>query len=215
MTMGGASGRRRATGETFAEAAGREFKEETGLSVEALSSQPAIHPPDDNATPEPVPFYVELEREGFAIRWSCSSTMSAAWRAASARNSKRSWKRSRKRVGSPWPRSTPCRPSSRAGPWPGSRSPTIRSKPNAVRESRRGGAALGDPAVDRDRQGVAAALPGLGGGDQFDGGPAESSLIASSIPATSGQPCPTWWRSSQSTDHAAVSAPPGWVKNSG
>jgi 8-oxo-dGTP pyrophosphatase MutT (NUDIX family) len=54
-------------GETFAEAAVREFKEETGLLVEALSSQPIIHPPDDNATPEPVPFYVDLEREGFPI----------------------------------------------------------------------------------------------------------------------------------------------------
>ncbi len=53
-------------GETFAETAVREFKEETGLLVEALSSQPVIHPPDDNATPEPVPFYADLEREGFA-----------------------------------------------------------------------------------------------------------------------------------------------------
>jgi 8-oxo-dGTP diphosphatase len=35
--------------------------------VEALSSQPVVHPPDDNAAPEPVPFYVDLEREGFAI----------------------------------------------------------------------------------------------------------------------------------------------------
>jgi 8-oxo-dGTP diphosphatase len=30
-----------------------------------LSSQPGIHAPDANATPEPVPFYVDLEREGF------------------------------------------------------------------------------------------------------------------------------------------------------
>ena len=45
----------------------REFREETGLLVEALSSQPPIHPPDGNATPEPVPFYVDLEREGFPI----------------------------------------------------------------------------------------------------------------------------------------------------
>ncbi|WP_433228253.1 NUDIX hydrolase [Actinomadura formosensis] len=54
-------------GETFAETAVREFKEETGLLVEALSSQPVIHPPDDNATPEPVPFYADLEREGFRV----------------------------------------------------------------------------------------------------------------------------------------------------
>lgn len=54
-------------GETFAETAVREFKEETGLPVEALSSQPVIHAPDGNATPEPVPFYVDQEREGFAV----------------------------------------------------------------------------------------------------------------------------------------------------
>lgn len=54
-------------GESFAGTAVREFKEETGLLVEAISSQPAIHPADDNATPEPVPFYVDIERQGFAI----------------------------------------------------------------------------------------------------------------------------------------------------
>lgn len=53
-------------GESFAGTAVREFKEETGLLVEAISSQPGIHPPDGNATPEPVPFYVDIEREGFA-----------------------------------------------------------------------------------------------------------------------------------------------------
>lgn len=50
-------------GETFAETAGREFREETGLPVEALSAQPVIHPPDENATPQPAPFYVDLERD--------------------------------------------------------------------------------------------------------------------------------------------------------
>jgi 8-oxo-dGTP pyrophosphatase MutT (NUDIX family) len=55
-------------GETFAQTAAREFKEETGLLVRVLSSQAAeIHPPDANATPEPVPFYVDLEREGFRV----------------------------------------------------------------------------------------------------------------------------------------------------
>ena len=55
-------------GETFAQTAAREFKEETGLLVRVLSSQTAeIHPPDANATPEPVPFYVDLEREGFRV----------------------------------------------------------------------------------------------------------------------------------------------------
>ncbi|MGX2995305.1 NUDIX domain-containing protein [Streptomyces sp. JNUCC 64] len=52
-------------GESFAGTAVREFKEETGLVVEALSSQPPVHSPDGNATPEPVPFYVDVEREGF------------------------------------------------------------------------------------------------------------------------------------------------------
>jgi 8-oxo-dGTP pyrophosphatase MutT (NUDIX family) len=54
-------------GETFAGTAAREFREETGLPVEIISSQPQIHPPDANATPEPVPFYVDLEREGFPV----------------------------------------------------------------------------------------------------------------------------------------------------
>lgn len=53
-------------GESFAGTAVREFKEETGLLVEAISSQPAIHAADANATPEPVPFYADIEREGFA-----------------------------------------------------------------------------------------------------------------------------------------------------
>lgn len=52
-------------GESFADTAVREFMEETGLLVEAISSQPAIHPADDNATPEPVPFYADIERDGF------------------------------------------------------------------------------------------------------------------------------------------------------
>jgi 8-oxo-dGTP pyrophosphatase MutT (NUDIX family) len=52
-------------GESFAGTAVREFKEETGLLVEAISSQSSIHPADHNATPEPVPFYVDIEREGF------------------------------------------------------------------------------------------------------------------------------------------------------
>lgn len=52
-------------GESFAGTAVREFEEETGLAVEAISSQAAIHPADHNATPEPVPFYVDIEREGF------------------------------------------------------------------------------------------------------------------------------------------------------
>ncbi|MFF2020916.1 NUDIX domain-containing protein [Streptomyces sp. NPDC058171] len=52
-------------GESFAGTAVREFTEKTGLPVQAMSSQPEIHPADANATPEPVPFYVDVEREGF------------------------------------------------------------------------------------------------------------------------------------------------------
>lgn len=62
----GAAGGHIEPGESFAGTAVREFKEETGLLVEAISSQPEIHPADANATPEPVPFYVDVEREGFA-----------------------------------------------------------------------------------------------------------------------------------------------------
>ncbi|MFB4314411.1 NUDIX hydrolase [Actinomadura sp. 21ATH] len=55
-------------GETFAAAAVREVTEETGLPVEALSAQPAVHPDDPGAVPEPVPFYVDIERlEGFPL----------------------------------------------------------------------------------------------------------------------------------------------------
>lgn len=53
-------------GETFHEVAEREFEEETGLSVQALSATPALID-DANATPLPGPFYVDLEREGFRI----------------------------------------------------------------------------------------------------------------------------------------------------
>lgn len=52
-------------GETFAEAAEREFVEETSIVVRALSAAPVIHPPDRNAQPVPVPFYCDVEREGF------------------------------------------------------------------------------------------------------------------------------------------------------
>jgi 8-oxo-dGTP diphosphatase len=54
-------------GESFAAAAEREVAEETGISVRAISSAPVIHPPDANATPIPVPFYVDEERERFAV----------------------------------------------------------------------------------------------------------------------------------------------------
>lgn len=53
--------------ETFAETAEREFFEETGLSVSAISAAPIIHTPDHNATPLPLPFYTDIMLEGFAI----------------------------------------------------------------------------------------------------------------------------------------------------
>lgn len=53
-------------GDTFSETARREVLEETGLAVEILSAGPEIIR-DDNATPEPLPFYADVEREGFAI----------------------------------------------------------------------------------------------------------------------------------------------------
>jgi len=53
-------------GETFSQAAIRETREETGLITRALSAAPVIHPRDENATPEPAPFYVDVELEGFA-----------------------------------------------------------------------------------------------------------------------------------------------------
>lgn len=51
--------------ELFFEAAEREFLEETGLKVQAISSAPIIHPQDKNATPLPLPFYTDVMIEGF------------------------------------------------------------------------------------------------------------------------------------------------------
>jgi len=51
--------------ETFAQTAEREFVEETGIEVRALSSGPVIHLPDNNATPLQLPFYTDLLVEGF------------------------------------------------------------------------------------------------------------------------------------------------------
>lgn len=53
-------------GDTFSGAAAREVLEETGLEVEVISATPALID-DENATPLPGPFYVDLEGEGFAI----------------------------------------------------------------------------------------------------------------------------------------------------
>ncbi|MBW0252589.1 NUDIX domain-containing protein [Cellulomonas sp. PS-H5] len=54
-------------GETFAEAAEREFQEETGIYVDVVGAGSEIHPADSNACALPLPFYTDLELEGFAV----------------------------------------------------------------------------------------------------------------------------------------------------
>lgn len=54
-------------GETPAETVVREFFEETTLNVEPISAMPQFFDGDDNATPIPMPFYMDLEREGFDV----------------------------------------------------------------------------------------------------------------------------------------------------
>lgn len=51
--------------ESFAEAAIREFFEETNLKVKIISAGPRIHTDDDNATFQPLPFYSDILVEGF------------------------------------------------------------------------------------------------------------------------------------------------------
>ncbi len=60
-------GGRMEEGETPAEGVIREFKEETGLTVEIIPALPQVFEGDDNATPLPAPFYMDVEREGFEI----------------------------------------------------------------------------------------------------------------------------------------------------
>lgn len=45
----------------------REFKEETQLDVRVLPAAPGAFAGDDNATPIPLPFHMDLEREGFDV----------------------------------------------------------------------------------------------------------------------------------------------------
>ncbi len=54
-------------GETPAETAIREIKEELGLDMEIISAMPQFFAGDDNATPIPMPFYMDLEVEGFDV----------------------------------------------------------------------------------------------------------------------------------------------------
>ncbi len=43
----------------------REWKEELALDIEVISSQPTAFIGDSNSTPIPMPFHIDLEREGF------------------------------------------------------------------------------------------------------------------------------------------------------
>jgi 8-oxo-dGTP pyrophosphatase MutT (NUDIX family) len=52
-------------GETFSKAAAREFREETGMACDVVSSTETLHPPDGNSTPEASPFYSDIIRDGF------------------------------------------------------------------------------------------------------------------------------------------------------
>src|SRR3954453_17302602 len=52
--------------ETFAQAAQRECREETGLEVRIVSSSPQIHATDQNSAEEPTPFFCDVLHEGFA-----------------------------------------------------------------------------------------------------------------------------------------------------
>jgi 8-oxo-dGTP diphosphatase len=54
--------------ETFAQAAEREFFEETGVPVKAVSATTKAYLGDSVSIPEPVPFYIDTELEGFARR---------------------------------------------------------------------------------------------------------------------------------------------------
>jgi len=45
----------------------REFLEETSLKIAVIRTTPSPFEGDSNATPIPVPFYMDLEREGFDV----------------------------------------------------------------------------------------------------------------------------------------------------
>ncbi|MFA5270404.1 MAG: NUDIX hydrolase [Patescibacteria group bacterium] len=54
-------------GETPDQALKRECKEEVGLDIEVLPAYPSAFAGDANATPIPMPFHIDLEREGFSV----------------------------------------------------------------------------------------------------------------------------------------------------
>lgn len=53
--------------ETPADTVVREFKEETNLDVAIIPAAPPAFAGDSNATPIPLPFHMDLEREGFDV----------------------------------------------------------------------------------------------------------------------------------------------------
>lgn len=53
--------------ETPADTATREFFEETSLEVTVIPAAPSAFAGDDNATPIPLPFHMDLEVEGFDV----------------------------------------------------------------------------------------------------------------------------------------------------
>jgi 8-oxo-dGTP pyrophosphatase MutT (NUDIX family) len=53
--------------ETPDQAAIREFKEEVGLDVDVTPAHESAFSGDANATPIPMPFHIDLEREGFIV----------------------------------------------------------------------------------------------------------------------------------------------------
>jgi 8-oxo-dGTP pyrophosphatase MutT (NUDIX family) len=53
--------------ETPVQTAEREFFEETSMKVKVISDAPFPFAGDDNATPIPLPFQMDLEREGFDV----------------------------------------------------------------------------------------------------------------------------------------------------
>lgn len=54
-------------GETPAQAVVREWKEELNMDVEVVPAYKSAFVGDDNSTPIPMPFHIDLEREGFDV----------------------------------------------------------------------------------------------------------------------------------------------------
>jgi len=53
--------------ETPDQAVIREWKEEVGLDIKILPAYPSAFAGDSNATPIPMPFHIDLEKEGFDV----------------------------------------------------------------------------------------------------------------------------------------------------